>query len=256
MPKLDLTGVLKDAAGISYNFSGTLDQVAVTPPKPDDPKPNPQPDPVVSSIPLLWDDARFKNNATAKSTTIAKGGALSNKTITDTGSTASIVTGNGATIQNCRVKSREGIRIGGGGNFLIDGCYIEVNGTGQDHADGIQTYAPGSKGVLKIRNTTIKCGINQATAGLFVADEWSGTVDLENVVIWGGPYGARIHADGGDISVRFKNVFVVGPFAYDGLWVDSRTLNGSRNKIDLWENVCEATIVNGKLVPSKLIARP
>ncbi len=254
MPAFTIKGVVTDDSGNSYDLKGTLAPVAENPqPQPD---PKPQPNPVSSGIPLSSNDARFKNNVVAKSTRVANGGTISHKRITDTGQTASIVFGNGGTAKDCCIVSREGVRIGGGGNFLIDGCYIEVNGTGQDHADGIQTYSPGSKGVLKIRDTTIKCGRESATAGLFVADGWAGAVDAENVAFWGGPYGARIHADGGDISVRFKNVFVVGPFAYDGLWVDSRTLNGSRNKIDLWEDVWEAKIENGQLVKVKLIPKP
>src|SRR5687768_4849310 len=224
------------------------------------PQPEPAPAPViepqpVSSIPLSWDAERFARNVVALSSRVVNGGSIANKTITDTGQTASIVTGNGATIQNCRIKSREGIRIGGGGNFLIDGCYIEVNGTGEDHADGIQTYSPGDKGVLKVRNSLIKCGVVQATAGLFIADNWTGGLDLENVVFQGGPFGLRAHSDrGGDLHVSLKNVSFVGPFKYSPFLLSSE--NGTKLIIDRWENVCNATINDGKLIPGNLIPKP
>jgi hypothetical protein len=250
------TGTIKDEQGKSHTLNLDLLPITTTEPAPQ-PEPQPQPEETAtSSIPLSYNDARFKNNTTAPSTTIASGGTLLNKTITDTGHTASIVTRSGATIKNCRVNSREGVRIGGGGDFLIDGCYLEATGQGDDHADTIQTYSPGSKGSLKIRNTAIVAHNQAATAGLFVADRWSGEVDLENVVFIGGPYGCRIHPDGGDIRVRFKNVFFVGPFGYDDCWVDTRTLNGTRNIVELWENVRSATIVDGKLVPGTVIPRP
>lgn len=258
MSTLALTGVLTDASGTSYKFSGTLDQVAQVPPVVTAPvKTPPVENPSGASIPLSSDDARFANNSNASSTRVPDGGALTNKSITDTGVTASIVTGNGATIQNCRVNSREAVRIGGGGSFLIDGCYLEATGSGDDHADVIQTYSPGSRGTLAIRNTAIVSHNTAATAGLFVADNWTGTIDLENVVVWGGPYGVRIHPDvGGDNIIRFKNVFVVGPFMYDGIWVDDRSFGGHKNIIDLWENVREATIVNGQIVLGDLIPQP
>lgn len=250
------TVTAQDSAGKSYTVTVSVEPVVVAPPPPVEPPP-PPPAPT-SSIPLSWNAAQFASNTSASSTNISNGGTLANKSITDTGSTASIVTGNGATITNCRVNSREAVRIGGGGSFLIDGCYIETTGTGADHADGIQAYSPGSRGVLKITNTTIKSHTSAATAGLFIADNWTGTIDLENVVVWGGPYGVRIHPDtGGDNIVRLKNVFVVGPFGYDGLWIDERVLGGHKNIIQLWDNVREATIdVNGQLVPGNLIPKP
>lgn len=250
------TGTIKDEQGKAHTLN--LDLLPITVQPPVEPEPEPEPEqPTTTDAPLSYNDGRFSGNATAPSTKIPNGGTLSNKTITDTGQIASIVTGSGATIKNCRVKSREGIRIGGGGNFLIDGCYIEVNGSGNDHADGLQAYSPGSKGVIKVRNTTFKTGTTAVNTGFFIADNWTGTIDWENVVIWGGPYGAKIHPDvGGDNIIRFKNVFVVGPFTWGGLLIDERTLGGHVNKIELWENVRNATIVDGKLIPGTVIPRP
>lgn len=242
--------------GVSY--AGSLPPVvapALVPEPVVEPAPVPAPEPVISTIPLLWDNVRFASNIVALSSRVVAGGTIANKSITDTGQVASIVTGNGATVQNCRVKSREGIRIGGSGNFLIDGCYIEVNGTGDDHADGVQAYAPGSKGIIKGRNNIIKCGQDQATAGMFVADNWTGDVDLENFVFQGGPFGLRLHADkGGDINVSLKDVFFVGPFKYSPFYF--LDYGGRKVVIQTWENVRTATIQNSVLVPGNLIARP
>lgn len=260
MPAFTIKGVVTDDSGASYDFNGTIapafqDQPPVdTPPVPPVPIDSSTNEPG-SAIPLSWDAGRFSRNVASGSTRVVDGGTIAYKSITETGQTASIVTGNGATIQNCRVRSREGIRIGGGGNFLIDGCYIEVNGTGTDHADGVQAYAPGSKGVIKVRNSLIKCGQDQATAGFFVADNWTGDVDLENFVFEGGPFGLRLHADkGGDINIFLKDVFFVGPFKYAPfMFLD---YGGKRCVIQRWENVRLATIEGDKLIPGAAIQRP
>jgi hypothetical protein len=256
MTTLALSGVLTDASGASYKFSGTLDQVAQVPPVVAPPVVIPPVEtPSDASIPLSPNDARFAKNATAKSTKVANGGMISNKRITDTGQIASIIFGNGGTAKDCCIVSREGIRIEGGGSFLIDGCYIEVNGTGNDHADGVQAYAPGSKGVIKGRNSLIKCGQDQATAGFFVADNWTGEVDLENFLFQGGPFGLRLHADkGGDINVSLKDVYFIGPFMYKPFYF--LNYGGHKVVIKKWENVRQATIVNGQLVLGAVIPRP
>jgi hypothetical protein len=253
---LSLSGTLKDTnSGSSYNV--TISPAGTTPPPPVvTPPPVVEPPVASGTIPLSYTDARFNKNAVASSTTVPGGGTIANKTITDTGSIASIVTRDGgATIKNVRIKSREGVRIGGGGTFVIEDSYIEVNGTGEDHADGIQTYSPGDKGVLRVRNTLIKCGVDQATAGLFIADNWTGGLELENVVFQGGPFGLRAHSDrGGDLHVSLKNVSFVGPFGYRPFLLSSE--NGTKLIIDRWENVSEATIVNGALVKGKAIPKP
>lgn len=260
MIDFNLSGItVTGSDGVSYDLAFSLKPKAATEPTPEpEPEPAPQPEPEPEpepTIPLSWDAPQFASNSPTPSTKIANGGALANKSITDTGITASIVTGDGATITNCRVKSREGVRIGGGGNITIDGCYIEVNGTGSDHADGVQAYSPGSKGVVTVRNTLIKCGLTAATAGFFVADNYTGDFGFENVVFHGGPFGLRLHADvGGDINISLKNVFFVGPFSYDRfMFLD---YGGGKCVIREWENVREATIVDGQLVPGLLIPRP
>lgn len=242
--------------GKYYDLSVSMTEVSApaTPVEPGDTQEPEQPT-TPAGIPLSYNDSRFSGNTTSPSTKVANGGTLTNKSITDTGHTASIVTGNGATIKNCRVNSREGVRIGGGGSFLIEGCYLEATGSGDDHADTIQTYSPGSRGTLRIKDTAIVAHNQAATAGLFVADNWTGTIELENVVFKGGPFGCRIHPDvGGNNTLRFKNVFFVGPFGYRPLYLSDA--GGNRNVIDVWENVRNATIVDGKLIPGTAIPKP
>lgn len=84
-------------------------------------------------------------------------------------------------LRRCRVKSREAVRIAGGGTFTIDGCWLEAIGIGNDHADCIQCYSPGARGTLHIRNTTIRAyrtsdvtPPQMGSQGLFVGDNWTG----------------------------------------------------------------------------------
>src|SRR3954471_2616040 len=90
------------------------------------------------NIPLSWSDPLFSDNVNSGSVTIPKGGTLSNVSITQTGSIASVVLAGGATIDDVRISSREGVRIGGSGNITISDAYIEATGQSGDHADGIQ----------------------------------------------------------------------------------------------------------------------
>ncbi|WP_245320001.1 Ig-like domain-containing protein, partial [Bradyrhizobium sp. LMTR 3] len=135
----------------------------------------------------------------------------------------------------------------------ISNSYLESTGQGSDHADTIQIYAPGSTGNVTITNTTIVAHNTAATAGMFVADDWSGTLTFDNVVFQGGPFGLRIAADANDISVSLKDVYFVGPFGYDDILFQE--VNADIN-ITQWENVRSATIVNGELVPGPLIPPP
>ncbi len=209
------------------------------------------------TIPLKYNDARFSGNAASSAVTITAGGALSNKSITETGSIASIVMGDGGIIQTCRVNSRECVRISGSGSFLIDNCYLEALGVGEDHADGIQAYSPGSRGVLRVSNTAIVTHSVAANVGLFIADNWTGTLDLENVAFIGGGvnYGLRVHPDtGGDNIIKLKNVFFVPPFRYAPYLFGD--YGRHKNFIQLWDNVRKATIVDGVLIPGLVFPKP
>lgn len=208
-------------------------------------------------IPLGYDDRRFNANAASHALRLPSDGRLENTSITQTDAVASIVTQDGATIRNCRVKSRECVRIGGSGVFSIDNCYLEATGIESDHADVIQAYSPGDKGILRVSHTAIVTHGVAANVGLFVADNWTGTIDLENVVFIGGGvnYGLRIHPDrGGDNVIRLKNVFFVPPFRYAPYLFGD--VAGRKNIIGLWENVSMAVIADGRLVRGAALPRP
>ena len=205
-------------------------------------------------IPLSWNDPLFSDNVNSGSVTVPKGGTLSDVSITQTGSIASVVLAGGATLDDIRISSREGVRIGGSGNITINDAWIEATGQSGDHADSIQAYAPGSSGIVTITNTAIVAHDNNATAGMFIADGYTGTFTFNNVMFEGGPYGLRIANDGpGEDYVSLTNVYFVGPFNYGALLFQE--VNAPIH-ITHWENVRYATIENGVLVPGALIPPP
>ncbi|MGP9813805.1 Ig-like domain-containing protein [Rhodopseudomonas sp. NSM] len=207
----------------------------------------------MSGIPLSWNDPIFSGVANSGSVVIKNGGTLSNKSITDTGNTASVVGTGSFTLDNVRISSAEGVRVGGSGNIVINNSYIESTGKAGDHADSIQAYAPGSNGNLTITNTAIVAHENNATAGMFIADNYGGSVTLNNVMFDGGPFGLRIAADNQDITLALKDVYFVGPFEYNALLLQE--VNADIHIVQ-WENVRYATIVDGQLVPGAPIAAP
>ncbi|MET4448973.1 hypothetical protein ABIB75_007285 [Bradyrhizobium sp. GM2.2] len=211
----------------------------------------------LGAIPLTFNDAIF-TGMTEKTSGLwlSRGQNLSRTSIREQVSEpASIGMSGNNTIDYCRILSKEGIRVSGSGAFNISNCYIEAQGISGDHADGLQTYAPGSRGAITIRNTTFHCYNHDATAGIFVADNWTGTIDLQDVVFISGPYGLRVHPDsGGDNFVYLRNVYFVGPFQYGPFLLSD--YGGHVNRIMLWDNVRYATIVNGLLVPGSTIAPP
>ncbi|RYH20610.1 MAG: hypothetical protein EON54_26210, partial [Alcaligenaceae bacterium] len=207
----------------------------------------------MAGIPLSWNDPIFSGVTNSGSVTVKNGGTVSNKSITDTGSTASIVGTGSFTLDHVRIDSSEGVRIGGGGNIVINNSYIETTGTGNDHADGIQAYSPGSTGNLTVTNTAIVSHNQAATAGMFIADNYGGSITLNNVMFEGGPFGLRVAADNQDITLALKDVYFVGPFMYDPLLIEEVN---AKIHITQWENVRSATIVNGQLVPGALIPSP
>lgn len=207
----------------------------------------------MAGIPLSWNDPTFNSVTNSASITVKDGGTVSNKSITDSGDIASIVGQGSFTLDQVRINSREGVRIGGDGDMVINNSYIETTGVGSDHADGIQAYSPGSSGNLTINNSTIVSHTTAANAGLFIADNYGGSVTLNNVVFQGGPIGLRIAADNQDVTVALKDVYFVGPFMYEPLLLQNVNANVH---VTQWENVRYATIVNGQLVPGALIPSP
>jgi len=206
------------------------------------------------TIPLSWDDPMFSGVVTSPSVTLQDGGTLSNTSITDTGTVASVMGTGSFSLDDVRINSREGVRIAGGGDININNSYIETTGISGDHADGIQAYAPGATGNVTVTNSTIVSHYDNATAGMWVADGYSGTFTFNNDVFEGGPYGLRLASDGpGDIYVAMKDVYFVGPFEYGPLLFQE---TGANIHITEWDNVRSATIVNGQLVPGDLIQAP
>src|ERR1700760_36710 len=201
----------------------------------------------MATIPLSWNDPLFNGLTNSNSTTVQNGGTLSNYSTTDNGPIASVLLNGSATLNDVRINSREGIRIGGSGNININDSYIETNGLAGDHADGIQAYDPGGHGNVTITNTSIVSHDANTTSGMFIADQYSGTFTFNNVVFEGGPYGLRIADDAGvDDYVSLNNVYFVGPFEYGAFLLQEVNAN---IHITAWNNVRYATIVNGVLVP-------
>jgi hypothetical protein len=207
----------------------------------------------MAAIPLSWNDPMFSGVTSSGSVVLRDGGTVSNKSITDSGDIASVLGYGSFTVDGVRINSTEGVRIGGSGDIVINNSYIETKGGSGDHADGIQAYDPGGTGNVTITNTTIVSHNDNATAGMFIADDYNGTFTFNNVVFQGGPFGLRFAADDKDLTVALKDVYFVGPFEYNPLLFEK--VNADIH-ITQWDNVRYATIVNGELVPGNLINAP
>ncbi|WP_213287217.1 Ig-like domain-containing protein [Bradyrhizobium sp. sGM-13] len=221
----------------------------------------------MATIPLSWNDPLFSDNTNSGFVNMVNPGTLSNTSITKAGGASVAVgvryTGSGSfTLNDVRMQGTEGVDIFSGGDVYINNSYIDTTGAAGDHADGIQVYAPGTKGNLTVTNTTIVSHNQNATAGVFVADDrLGGDYTFNNVVFDGGPFGLRINADAGagyTYNVALKDVyFIQGSFGsapfliYVPPGYEGATLN-----ITQWDNVRWATIVDGQLVPGNLIPPP
>lgn len=220
------------------------------------PPPPPVVSPPVSAIPLSQADPRFAANAASGPTKVVSGATLLNKTIIASApswQSAAVVLSPGGKLQNCVIKSDEAVRIGGDGTFVIDGCWLSAKAVNAGaHADTIQVYDPGCVVDITVRNSLIEAFNENATAGFFAADDAGGKFTFDNVVFKGGPFGLRLCSDK-PMTVSMKNVFCVGPFGYKPLFFE---VVNHPFVIERWENVRNATIVNGVLVPGTLIAKP
>jgi hypothetical protein len=206
------------------------------------------------TIPMSFNDPMF-DDMTEKTScmTLSTGQNLSNHSIKENSGNPTVVSHGNNKITKLRVKSRECIRITDG-DLTIENAYLEAQGTGDDHADTLQAYSPHANGNVTLRNTHVRAFNEAATAGYFSADYWGGTITCENVIFQGGPYGFRVHADtGASLDISMKDVFFVGPFGYDAFLIGPY---GGTVTIHQWENVCHATIQNGKLVPGAAINKP
>lgn len=217
-----------------------------------DPVANEPPPPSGALFPMSWDDPAFSSVTNSGRITISSGQSRSNLSIAEQSGEPSITCSGSCNLDHIRIRSREGYRCVSG-NQNLSWMWIEATGTGDDHADGIQCYAPGANGTVTVKNTTIKVG-GAVNAAYFAADNWNGAHVLENVLIWGGNSGFFVPGDGGS-SVSLKNVyFVQGSFRNGPIRMD--TVNGKRPTILQWENVRYVTIQDGKLVMGAAINRP
>src|SRR5687768_9872266 len=241
--------VFTDDSGKKYAVAMT--EMAAVPVVVATPEPAPAPAPVMAptrAIPLTQVAPQFRGNTSSGPTNVASGATLLNKTIVASApdwQSAAVVLNPGGTIKNCVIKSNEAVRIGGNGTFVIDGCWLsaEANTEGA-HADTVQVYDPGCVVDVTVRNSLIEAFTHDATAGFFAADDAGGKFTFENVVFKGGPFGLRLCSDK-PMTVNLKDVYCVGPFAYDALFLQKVN---HPFVIERWENVREATIVNGVLV--------
>jgi hypothetical protein len=244
MTTIPVQVTVRNASGLVTSASASFDVTTVS----------------AGTIPMSFNDPVFANAAASGLVTLSNGQSLTDKKITDTSGNQAVTMLGNNTLTRVSISAREGPRIAGGGFFSITSSWLETNGTGADHADSIQAYAPGSNGTLTLKDSTIRAYSASAagsghtgSVGMFIADGWGGKVAADNVLFWGGQYGCRIFPDQGDIHVDFNNVFFVGPFGFGKFDIRS---TGGKIVVDRWNNVRDATVVNGVIVPGALLASP
>ncbi len=151
------------------------------------------------------------------------------------------------TARRFRLRGREGIRVCGS-NVLAEDFYLEITGSGDDHADGVQGYGGG--GQMNMRNVVLRRGNivlrGASNAGIFFADGAGVDLTLENIRVdaQGAPNGAifiaNVTGDHGCNSLTFRNVTVSPSVRFIGL----NAANGC--SIVEWTNV---TYFDGRAVP-------
>lgn len=229
-------------------------RVEVVPAPTPDTTPHRTPDPASSAdVPLGFNDPVYANvtNGTNR-IALSSDSSLTDLSIIENSGEPTITCKGSCSLTRVRIQSREGVRCISG-NINLTWVYVAAAGIDDDHADGLQCYAPGSTGTVTVKNSTFKMA-GPSTAGYWSADDWRGSHVLENVLFEGGTYGLRIPADGGS-SVSLKNVyFVRGSFRYGAFLFD--VVKGRRINIAQWENVRWASWQGDKLVLGALIPRP
>jgi hypothetical protein len=224
---------------------------------------------IASPIPMSYNDPIFASTTPGTNgQTLSSGASLVDKSFpTSNAGNASIVCLGANTLQRCRFGApgtpvREGPRVAGGGTLLFDQCYIDVDGVGDDHADGIQAFSPGNTGTIFLNNTFIRAYRagegpgGSGSVGTFIADNWTGTFKCRNVIFHSGEFGCRAFPDiGGDMHIDFDTVYFVGPYQFAAFDIGG-SFGGHITVIDRWTNVFNATIVGGAIVPGSAIPPP
>jgi hypothetical protein len=227
------------------------------------------------TIPLSMTDTRFSANKPGQvfSNPVSQGptGTIANLDWIQSPNFSSgdqVWTWNGGNLNmnQCRIDCREGPRIAGnGGTFHVDQCFINCVGKGSDHADAFQAYSPHDIGNITITNSCIRAYSDTAartkygsgfvgSTALFWADYYSGLIKFDNVLLIGGSRVVTVNCDAGTTHVDFNNVFFIGDSGQT--WQFSSVQDGGKLVVDNWTNVCNATIVNGVIVPGTAIPKP
>jgi hypothetical protein len=209
------------------------------------PTPTPVPPVPAASWPVDAKDPRFFG--AVASSEIRGPGTYNLKRVVSTGQAG--IYGGPYTVRNSVFLGREGPRIDST-SHIIEDCYIEIAGTGSDHGDGVQCYAPGGPTSVIVRRTHIVMKPGSNNCGLFLADNGKTDLTLEDVCIEGGencPNGAiwmpNRSGDTGVTAISFKNVVLKG--VKNGICGIDYSSGAVRPVIRLWENV----IANGVAVP-------
>jgi len=208
------------------------------------------------TIPMSFDDPMFDGcEHTSDTVRLEHGQNLSNTSIEEYGDQQSVLCLGNNKLTKVRVKSRECIRITED-DLTIENAYLESKGEGEDHADTLQAYSPGTVGgSVTLINTHVRAFNQAATAGYFTADNWDGKIIHRNVLYQGGPFGLRAIADfDTTVEIYMDGVYFVGPFGYEMFSLEE--YDDASMVIKQWRNVFEATIQNGKLVPGREITMP
>lgn len=243
-------------------------------------------------IPLSWEDARFSSNVAGPAVNPSSPILTSPQTFTNkdwdagpllTGGDGNAPIANWAegtgdiTFDKCRIRWREGLRQGTAATVTtyLDGCFftgygLENRPPNDDHADMVQ--ADGTAGDIIVTNTCFRSYSDAEAQALTSspyacgsdafrwADGSSGTVVFENVLVLGGGRGITINQDVGVTHISFENVYIVSldaGFAGSGFYkMRMNDAFGGTRVIDKWVNVCNATIVDGVIVPGTAIDPP
>lgn len=207
------------------------------------PTPTPTPPPSTSgSWPSGWNDPIFANVKAGSVNSYGMSGTTADLSITTTSGEPMVGCQN-FTLRRFRGKGREGIRTCGS-NVLVEDFYIEAIGSGSDHADGFQSYGPGShmQNIVLRRGNIITGGA--ANSGIFLADNGNVDLTLDHIRVdgTGAPNGAmflaNVPGDTGVHSLNFNDVVIIGGTRFQ--------FTGTKPQIVQWVNVRDG---NGKAIP-------